>query len=58
MDIDPNFIPQTLRALELQANHISDIKSFVERLPHHLIYIGLAKNLLTNGWLYKMFYTN
>ncbi|CAB3231283.1 unnamed protein product [Arctia plantaginis] len=48
MDIEPNFIPPTLRALELQANHISNINSFVESLPHHLIYIGLAKNLLTD----------
>ncbi|XP_075991486.1 uncharacterized protein LOC142986750 [Anticarsia gemmatalis] len=45
-DIDPDLIPQTLRSLELQANHIIDISAFAEFLPQDLLYLGLARNLL------------
>lgn len=46
--LDNYFLPSNLRILELQANRISNLESF-SNLPQHLIYLGLAKNLLTNG---------
>lgn len=48
-DIEALLIPQTLRSLELQTNHISDIQPFAEFLPPDLLYLGLSKNLITNG---------
>ncbi|XP_063529827.1 uncharacterized protein LOC134741029 [Cydia strobilella] len=47
-DIDPAFLPPGLKLLELQANRISSTETFAEHLPPTLLYLGLARNLLTN----------
>ncbi|XP_063618012.1 uncharacterized protein LOC134790929 [Cydia splendana] len=47
-DIDTAFLPPGLKLLELQANRISRTETFAEHLPPTLLYLGLAKNLLTN----------
>ncbi|XP_063376049.1 uncharacterized protein LOC134663574 [Cydia fagiglandana] len=47
-DIDTTFLPRGLKLLELQANRISRTETFAEHLPPTLLYLGLAKNLLTN----------
>ncbi|XP_063358653.1 uncharacterized protein LOC134648113 [Cydia amplana] len=47
-DIDAAFLPPGLKLLELQANRISRTETFAEHLPPTLLYLGLAKNLLTN----------
>lgn len=46
--LDINALPPDLRILELQANRISNLESFCN-LPQYLLYLGLARNLLTNG---------
>ncbi|OWR51868.1 hypothetical protein KGM_214113 [Danaus plexippus plexippus] len=48
-EIDACTLPQGLRMLELQANHISNLVPFVENLPTNLIYLGLARNFLDNS---------
>ncbi|KAJ2944588.1 hypothetical protein O0L34_g3941 [Tuta absoluta] len=44
--IDCVMLPQGLACLELQANRISNLDSFVN-LPPHLYYLGLSRNILT-----------
>lgn len=48
-ELNPNFIPPSLRGLELQTNRFSDVSVFAEYLPVDLLYLGLARNFLTSG---------
>lgn len=48
-DINPDFIPTTVKSLELQTNCISDVSGFAESLPVELLYLGLSKNFFTSG---------
>lgn len=47
-DVNSSVLPQGLQMLELQANRITSVGLFAEHLPN-LIYLGLARNLLSNG---------
>lgn len=47
--LDAGVIPRTVRSLELQTNRIKSIHAFAEDLPQELLYLGLARNLLSNG---------
>lgn len=47
-DVDPSVLPQGLQILELQTNGITSVDKFAEHLPN-LIYLGLARNILSNG---------
>lgn len=53
--IDGTLLPPGIRSLELQANRISDIGICVEHLPFDLLYLGLARNLLRNGKIIRLF---
>ncbi|KAI5635414.1 hypothetical protein NE865_11883 [Phthorimaea operculella] len=44
--LDCDQLPKGLRVLELQANRVSSLDSFVN-LPPHMHYVGLSKNILT-----------
>ncbi|XP_022820947.1 uncharacterized protein LOC111352598 [Spodoptera litura] len=46
-ELNATFIPQTLKALELHNNCISDVSAFAESLPFDLLYLGLSRNMLT-----------
>lgn len=48
-EIDCRCLPPGLEALELQANGISHIGDFIKSLPSSVAYLGLARNLLTDG---------
>ncbi|CAH0726498.1 unnamed protein product, partial [Brenthis ino] len=49
-DVNSSVLPQGLQMLELQANRITSVGTFAEHLPN-LIYLGLARNLLSNDSL-------
>ncbi|CAK1549705.1 unnamed protein product [Leptosia nina] len=46
--IEASFMPCGLKLLELQANRISDVVHFAEKLPSDMTYLGLSRNLLNN----------
>lgn len=48
VDVNFSVLPPGLRILELQANGITSVDKFAEHLPN-LIYLGLSRNLLSNG---------
>lgn len=49
-ELDATIIPPILRSLELQANALRDLKHFAEHLPENLLYLGLSRNLLHDGY--------
>lgn len=48
-DINSDFIPPSVKTLELQANCLKDVSGFAETLPSELLYLGLARNFLTSS---------
>ncbi|XP_063839264.1 uncharacterized protein LOC135088346 [Ostrinia nubilalis] len=50
-EVDGKLLPPGIRSLELQANRIRDVGTFVEFLPFDLLYLGLARNFLENEYI-------
>ncbi|KAK5646531.1 hypothetical protein RI129_004995 [Pyrocoelia pectoralis] len=49
VQINSEFLPRTLQYLECFANTIKDLRSIKKKPPETLYYIGLGRNMLTNG---------
>ncbi|CAH0404662.1 unnamed protein product [Chilo suppressalis] len=50
-NLNGQLIPTGVKTLELQFNRMSNLEAFVEYLPTELLYLGLARNLLTNEFI-------
>lgn len=47
--LEMEYLPSGLQTLELMSNRITSVNNLVGKLPKNLIYLGLSRNLLTNG---------